>query len=98
MHIRINNKLYNFPEKPSEYHEAKIVDGSATWVLNEELKLKKIRAKRNQLLNESDYMAMPDYPLTEIQRVGLNAYRQALRDLPNSITDINNVVFPVLEL
>jgi hypothetical protein len=40
------------------------------------------RAQRNMLLAETDYMLMPDYPLTDEQREAWTAYRQALRNLP----------------
>jgi hypothetical protein len=38
-----------------------------------------MRQKRNQLLKESDYTALPDYP----QRDKWILYRQALRDFPS---------------
>lgn len=40
------------------------------------------REKRNQLIAETDYMAMPDYPLDEERKAAVLAYRQALRDVP----------------
>ena len=40
------------------------------------------RAKRNTLVAETDYLAMPDYPLPEEKRQAVLAYRQALRDVP----------------
>lgn len=40
------------------------------------------RAKRNALIAETDYMAMPDYPLDAERKVAVLAYRQALRDVP----------------
>ena len=45
----------------------------------EELLLDEMRQKRNQLLQESDYTALPDYP----QRDKWILYRQALRDYPS---------------
>lgn len=39
---------------------------------------------RSARIAESDYLAMPDYPITAGQRVELYAYRQALRDWPAS--------------
>ena len=41
-----------------------------------------LRAERDKRIEETDYMAMPDYPLTDAKRKKLLAYRQALRDLP----------------
>jgi len=40
------------------------------------------REKRNQLIAETDFMAMPDYPLDDEKKVAVLAYRQALRDVP----------------
>ena len=52
-----------------------------------------LRSKRNALLSSTDYLALSDNTLsTEMQ-----TYRQALRDITNEITTIeqvNAVVFP----
>jgi len=45
----------------------------------DDLLLDEMREKRNQLLKESDYTALPDYP----QRDKWLLYRQALRDYPS---------------
>ena len=50
-----------------------------------------LRKKRNQLLAETDYLALSDMAMsTEMQ-----TYRQALRDLPANTTDPANPVWPV---
>ena len=49
-----------------------------------------LRAKRNQLLAETDYLAMSDLTLSEDMRT----YRQALRDLPANTTDPANPTWP----
>lgn len=41
-----------------------------------------IRAKRNTLIAETDFLMMPDYPLSSEGRQAVQAYRQALRDVP----------------
>ena len=41
-----------------------------------------VRAKRDALLSETDFLMMPDYPLGEEDSVALKAYRQRLRDVP----------------
>lgn len=48
-----------------------------------------IREQRNKLLQESDIKLLPDIwaALTEEKRNEWIAYRQALRDLPSTITD-----------
>ena len=49
-----------------------------------------LRRKRNQLLAETDYLALADVTLTDEMR----AYRQALRDLPANTPDPANPVWP----
>lgn len=41
-----------------------------------------VRAKRDALLAETDFLMMPDYPLGEEDAAELKAYRQELRDVP----------------
>lgn len=50
-----------------------------------------VRLKRNQLLAETDYLALSDSTLTDEMRT----YRQALRDLPANTADPANPVWPV---
>lgn len=59
-------------------------------------KFENMRAKRNQLLAETDYKLLGDVwsNLTPKQQNDLIQYRQALRDLPSTITDIDNVIYP----
>ena len=52
--------------------------------------LSSLRSKRNQLLAETDYLALADSTLTDEMR----SYRQALRDLPANTTDPANPVWP----
>jgi hypothetical protein len=40
-----------------------------------------MRGKRDRLLQESDYLILPDYPLSDTSRTQVMAYRQALRDV-----------------
>lgn len=49
-----------------------------------------IRTKRNQLLAETDYLALSDVTLS----TEMAEYRQALRDLPANTTDPANPVWP----
>ncbi len=52
--------------------------------------LKALRTCRNQLLAETDYLALSDQTMT----AEMQAYRQALRDLPANTVDPANPVFP----
>ena len=53
------------------------------------------REKRNQLIAETDYMAMPDYPLDEERKAAVLAYRQALRDVPEQAGFPRQIDWPV---
>ena len=54
------------------------------------IQLEQLRQRRNQLLTETDYLALADSTLTDEMR----AYRQALRDLPANTEDPANPVWP----
>ena len=52
-----------------------------------------LRLTRNKLLADTDHYALSDQTLSDDMRT----YRQALRDLTNGLTtvdDVNNVVYP----
>ncbi len=53
--------------------------------------MKEIRVKRNQLLAETDYLALSDVTLS----TEMAEYRQALRDLPANTSDPANPTWPV---
>ena len=53
-----------------------------------------LRYDRDKLLKESDWTQMADSPLTDIKKQEWQVYRQALRDLPQTV-DINNIEFPI---
>ena len=42
----------------------------------------RLRAERDRRVAATDYLVMPDYPLTDHAKAAVSAYRQALRDLP----------------
>ena len=54
-----------------------------------------IRQQRDDLLSETDYLMMPDYPMSELARENLKVYRQALRDVPEQPDFPNSVVWPI---
>jgi hypothetical protein len=66
--------------------------------LNAAYPMKMLREKRDQLLAETDWMALKDRAITEAE----TTYRQKLRDLPNDFPDVDldnngnfiNVTFP----
>ena len=52
--------------------------------------LKALREERNRLLAETDWWASSDLTMTAEQ----TAYRQALRDITNTYSSLDDVVFP----
>ena len=66
-----------------------VVDSAAIVVAAEQA-LVRLRTKRNQLLAETDYLALSDVTLSP----DMTTYRQALRDLPANVTDPANPVWP----
>lgn len=76
----------------------KLVSGSAVAMTEEEkdqyyLSLRttysyaNLRAERNELLMRSDWTQLPNSGLSEEKRVAWETYRQALRDLPETMTE-----------
>ena len=55
-----------------------------------------VRAKRDALLAETDFLMMPDYPLGEEDSVALRTYRQVLRDVPTQEGFPTEVTWPDL--
>lgn len=53
------------------------------------------RARRDACLSSCDYLAMPDYPLTDADRAALYEYRKALRDVTEQVEFPNRVQWPV---
>ena len=72
--------------------EGTITDGSPT----DEQYWEDVRAKRDELLAESDIHVLPDRweRMTPEQRKAWSDYRQALRDLPDTCTDPRNPCWP----
>jgi hypothetical protein len=58
-----------------------------------DIAMETLRAKRNKLIAETDYLALSDNTLSET----MSTYRQALRDITNGITTVeqaNSVTWP----
>ena len=62
-----------------------------------DMAMETLRAKRNKLLADSDYTVLQDSTYTDAQVAEWVIYRQALRDITNGLTTadaVNSVVFP----
>jgi hypothetical protein len=53
-----------------------------------------IRRQRNARMTESDWTQIEDAPFNTTKKQAWRAYRQALRDLPQTQTDPFNIVWP----
>lgn len=74
------------PPPPSPFHVFDYV--KKRYVIDMQL----LRDHRNKLLAESDWTQLPDAPVTDKQ--AWQRYRQALRDLPNTISDDTPITIP----
>ena len=50
-------------------------------------RLRGVRQRRDELLATCDWTQLPDAPVSDEMRTAWRTYRQALRDLPETITD-----------
>ena len=60
----------------------------------QKVELARIRAKRNGLLQESDWTQLPDVPLTQVKKDEWKLYRQKLRDMPQNYIATGKTVYP----
>jgi len=58
--------------------------------IKQQIPLKRLRAERDRKIAETDWWVLPDRTPTQEQL----AYRQALRDITNHYTSIDDVVWP----
>lgn len=55
-----------------------------------------VREKRNALLSASDFLVLPDYPISEEEKSAVLSYRQSLRDLTLQEGFPDRIVWPEL--
>jgi hypothetical protein len=60
--------------------------------------LAELRAARNLLLQKTDFLMLPDLPLTAEEKTAVLIYRQSLRDVLAGVTEetVSTVTLPVL--
>ena len=104
----LNNKVVDLHEQEFKIHPSLIwIDCDNTVKIGDnyngssfsrniitfEMAIETLRAKRNKLLSDTDYLALADNTMTEEARI----YRQALRDITEGLTtkeQVEAVVFP----
>ncbi|WP_255199355.1 tail fiber assembly protein [Photobacterium damselae] len=62
--------------------------------LHNECKWNDIRSYRDRLVTESDWTQMPDAPLSVEKKAEFTAYRQALRDIPQTFDNPDDIIWP----
>ncbi len=78
----------NIPYTPEEELQAEREEQA--WLEDAPIRaMEELREQRNQLLTETDWTANSDVTMS----AEMTTYRQALRDLPETV-DINNPVYP----
>lgn len=76
-----------------DYKRLGLTDEQANELLISE-KWRVLKSKRDQLLAITDFTQISDSPLTTEQKAAYAAYRQALRDIPQTYSDPDAVVWP----
>jgi hypothetical protein len=91
-HTIIQDKNRSIPTDPDNTDYADIVASGVEIdpYVAPEKSWSEIRAERNALLHDSDWMAMSDRTITDSQ----SAYRQGLRDVPQDFNNPAAVVWP----
>jgi hypothetical protein len=54
-----------------------------------------IRVKRDKLITATDWTQIPDAALSDTKKAEFAVYRQALRDLPQSTDNPDEIVWPI---
>lgn len=71
------------------------IDPDTAARLIHDAKLQQLRIERDRRLQATDKTQLPDTPYTDAQRKAWQTYRQALRNLPESVADLDKVEWPI---
>ena len=88
------NNMCIADDPPTDEPGKWVYDGGEWLELTTEKKAELIRQQRNAMLSATDYMMMPDYPMSELCRENLKLYRQLLRDIPEQPGFPDDVSWP----
>ena len=80
----------DYLKKTLQFYKFKIGDE----LLSDDERSANIRVQRDELLAQTDYLLMNDYPIDEQSLQLVKQYRQALRDIPQQKDFPNNVQWP----
>lgn len=89
--VELLNPIGNAPSEWHKYHFE-----SKQWIENKPIEAteSEVKAKRKELLSESDWTQIPDNQLTTEQKALWSQYRQALRDITSQESYPFNVIWP----
>jgi len=62
------------------------------------LKVNEMRRLRDEKLKNTDWTQLVDASVSTDNMAAYTSYRQALRDIPQSYTNIDDVIWPILDL
>ena len=88
-HYVDNGSLVAKTTKPSQYHVFNYT--SKQWEADTSHCLMLLRIDRDNLLTKSDWTQVSDCPLTDSKKTEWATYRQQLRDLPSSYSNLSNL-------
>jgi len=94
---KLGHELVNVPAELNVLVEMGFSEDEAVVLINSVISAEKwleIRVKRDKLIRDTDYLVQPDYPLSDSLKSEIIVYRQALRDIPQSVGDPDDVVWP----
>ena len=93
-----NGIEYHFPEKYADVGDylASIQPTQLSKSVATTLKWNNIKIVRNSKIAATDWTQMPDVPLTAEQKAAFAAYRQTLRDIPQTYSDPDLVEWPAV--
>ena len=91
MIAKLPNGMINVPA--DQLAELGIDEATASRLIRA-AKLELLRIERDRRLVASDKTQLPDAPYSAEQRSAWQAYRKQLRDMPESVTDIDHVIWP----
>jgi len=95
---KLGHELVNVPAELHVLVEMGFSEDEAVVLINNVISTEKwleIRVKRDKLIRDTDYLVQPDYPLSDSLKSEIIVYRQALRDIPQSVGDPDDVVWPL---
>lgn len=91
-HVNFNGKRIYSPS-PESLKDMGFSDDEISQVMSA-YKWIEIREKRDVLITETDWTQTGDAPISDEKKAEFAAYRQALRDIPQTYSNPDDVVWP----